>query len=90
MTALVFEKDLPQALTQADNLPSLPAVAMEVLRLTQDEDSTIDDLAACVSRDPALAAKLLKLSNSSLFSMGQEITTQQEGVELGIHLGDQL
>ncbi len=77
MSTLAFEKELPDVLTQAENLPSLPAVAMEVLRLTQDENSTIDDLADCLSRDPALAAKLLKLSNSSLFSMGQEITTLQ-------------
>jgi two-component system cell cycle response regulator len=77
MSTLAFEKDLPEVLTQADNLPSLPAVAMEVLRLTQEENSTIDDLAGCISRDPALAAKLLKLSNSSLFNMGQEITTLQ-------------
>jgi diguanylate cyclase (GGDEF)-like protein len=77
MTQLVLERELPEALTQADNLPSLPAVAMEVLRLTSSEDSTIDDLASCVSRDPALAAKLLKLSNSALFSMGQEVTTLQ-------------
>ncbi len=70
-------KGLPEALLKADNLPSLPAVALEVLRLTQDEESTVDDLAQCLSRDPALAAKLLKLSNSSLFGMGQEITTLQ-------------
>ena len=77
MTGLAFERDLPEVLTKADNLPSLPAVAVEVLALAQDDDSTIDDLAECLGRDPALAAKLLKLSNSSLFSVGGEITTLQ-------------
>ena len=85
MSSLAFEKDLPQVLTTADNLPSLPAVALEVLRLAQDESSTIDELAACIGRDPALAAKLLKLSNSSLFGMGQEITSLQRAtVVLGL------
>lgn len=74
MTTLTFEKNLPDSITQADNMPSLPAIAIEVLRLTQDENSTIESLAACLSRDPALSAKILKLSNSSHFSMGQEIT----------------
>jgi diguanylate cyclase (GGDEF)-like protein len=75
MTRLAFEKDLPAVLTHADNLPSLPAVAMEVLRLSQDEEATITDLANCIGRDPSLAAKLLKLANSSLFGLGQPITT---------------
>ncbi|HED65073.1 MAG TPA: GGDEF domain-containing protein [Planctomycetes bacterium] len=77
MTALAFETTLPEALTRADDLPSLPTVALEVLQITQDENSTIDELAACISRDPALAAKILKLSNSSLFNVGQEIRTLQ-------------
>jgi diguanylate cyclase (GGDEF)-like protein len=76
MKALV-QKQLPAALLRADNLPSLPAVALEVLQLAQNETSTIDDLARCLSRDPALAAKLLKLANSSLFSMGKEVSTLQ-------------
>ncbi len=75
MTALAFEKEILASLTQVDNLPSLPTVAVEVLQLTQDEESSITDLADCISSDPALAAKMLKLANSSLFSMGHEVTT---------------
>jgi diguanylate cyclase (GGDEF)-like protein len=76
-TRLAFEKDLPRALSQADNLPSLPAVAMEVLRLCQDEEATMTDLANCVSKDASLATKLLKLANSPLFGLGKEVTTLQ-------------
>lgn len=69
---------LPPAILRADSLPSLPAVALEVLRLTAEEGTTLDDLAEAISRDPALSAKLLKLSNSSLFSMGHEVSTLQK------------
>lgn len=69
------DRHLPSLLTRAETLPSLPAVAVEVLRLCQDDSATIEDLARTLGRDPALAAKLLKLSNSSLFSLGQEVTT---------------
>lgn len=72
-----LQKELPQSLLQAEGLPSLPTVAVEVLQLTQDEDATLDELAQTLSRDPALAAKLLKLSNSSLFNPGYAITTLQ-------------
>lgn len=70
--------ELPPSILNADSLPSLPAVAMEVLRLTGEEGTTLDDLATAISRDPALAAKLLKLSNSSLFSMSHEVSTLQK------------
>lgn len=66
---------LPPELLEADNLPSLPAVALEVLRLSQDEGSTMEDLARALERDPVLAAKLLKLANSPAFSPGYAITT---------------
>jgi len=82
MSPHVFEKELPAILTRADNLPSLPAVALEVLRISQDEDATLDDMASCLSRDPALAAKLLKLANSSLFSTGKLVTTLQRATML--------
>ena len=82
MSSHVFDKELPAALTRADNLPSLPAVALEVLRLSQDEDATLDDMAGCLSRDPALAAKLLKLANSSLFGGGKSVTTLQRATML--------
>ena len=82
MSLHLFEKELPATLTRADSLPSLPAVALEVLRISQDEDATLDDMAGCLSRDPALAAKLLRLANSSLFGGGKSVTTLQRATML--------
>lgn len=66
---------LPDIISKAENLPSPPSVAMEVLRLTGDDSVSIEDIAVVVSRDPALSAKLMKLSNSSLFKRGSDIST---------------
>jgi len=82
MSAHVFEKEMPPVLSRADNLPSLPAVALEVLRISQDEDATLDAMASCLSRDPALAAKLLRLANSSLFGGAKSVTTLQRATML--------
>jgi HD-like signal output (HDOD) protein len=71
------ERVVPAAILNADDLPTLPTAAMEVLRICSEEDSTLDDLAQAISADPALAAKLLRYSNSSLFNLGQEVTTLQ-------------
>jgi len=70
--------ELPLAIASADNLPSIPSVAMEILRLSRDENSELEDYAEAISRDPAMSAKLLKLSNSSMFSMTQDVTNMRQ------------
>jgi two-component system cell cycle response regulator len=64
-------------LQQADDLPTLPAVALEVLRLCRAEETTLDDLARAISADPALAARLMRFANSSLYGCGEEVRTLQ-------------
>ena len=76
---------LPEILARADDLPSLPAVAVQVLELARSEDPCIDELADTIARDPALVAKLLKLANSPLFNGGAEITSiRQATMTLGL------
>jgi diguanylate cyclase (GGDEF)-like protein len=68
---------LEAVLKQADNLPTLPAVALEVLRLCRAEETTLDDLARTLSTDPALSARLMRFANSSLYGSGEEVRTLQ-------------
>ena len=74
------EQRVPESLFAGEELPSLPAVAVEVLRLCRRDDVTLDDLAGVIAMDPALAAKLLRYSNSSLFNLGTEVTTLQRAM----------
>jgi len=71
------DRRLEAILQQADNLPSLPAVALEVLRLCRAEETTLDDLARALSADPALASRLLRFANSTLYGCGEEVRTLQ-------------
>ena len=50
-------------------LYSLPAVAMEVLQLTNDPEIDTRALEKCIERDPALTGKILRVVNSSLFGL---------------------
>lgn len=69
----------------ADRLPTLPAVAIEILQLTHDPSVSIDQLISVVSRDPALAVRLLRLANSSVFRRGEPVTTLLEAaLRLGL------
>lgn len=75
-------KPLPESLTQAENLPSLPAVAMEVLRLSRDENAEFADYANVFNKDPALAVKLLRLANSPLFGLPRAVTDLKEATSV--------
>ncbi|QIZ77410.1 HDOD domain-containing protein [Ferrimonas lipolytica] len=48
-------------------LPTLPEVAIAVRELSQQDDSTLSDLANEISKDPGLAATLISLANSAAF-----------------------
>ncbi len=58
-----------------ESLPTLPGPALEVIRLTQQEEVDLDRIGEAVGRDPLLAGRLLKLSNSPLFGCAREVTT---------------
>ncbi|MCC6357160.1 MAG: GGDEF domain-containing protein [Phycisphaerales bacterium] len=72
-------------LTHAANLPSLPTVAIEVLRLAKSDDVSVDAIAKVVQNDPALSAKLLRVVNSPLFGVAREVASiKQAMVILGL------
>lgn len=51
------------------NLPTLPAVAMKVVELTSGKDVSMKALAETIQNDQALAAKILRTVNSSLYGL---------------------
>lgn len=75
--APLIDPRLEALLAQANDLPTLPVVALEVLRLCRAEDTTLDDLARALSSDPALTARLLRFANSSLYGCGEEVRSVQ-------------
>jgi diguanylate cyclase (GGDEF)-like protein len=76
--------DLARLPCSAD-LPSLPAVALEIVRVCQDPDADVDALAAVLSRDPTMAGKVLRLANSAAYNRGLEITSlQRASMMLGL------
>lgn len=75
-----MQPDVMKKLERCKSLPSLPAVAMEVLRLCQQPEFSMQDLAKIISKDPALSAKILKVINSPMFSLAREVTTVRQAV----------
>ena len=61
-------------MTAAD-LPTIPVIAMKVMRLIESETATAEELAKIVASDPAVAARVLKISNSSFYGCRRQIQT---------------
>ena len=61
-------------------LPSLPAVAMRVVELTQDQKVSMRALAETIQNDQALTAKILKTVNSSLFGLRQKCSSINQAI----------
>jgi putative nucleotidyltransferase with HDIG domain len=62
------------------DLPPLPQVASQVLKLATNPDSTMDDLQKVISTDQALASQVLKISNSAMFGMVREVRTLSQAI----------
>ena len=62
------------------DLPPLPQVAAQVLRLAADPDSTTDELQRVIATDQALAAQILKIANSAMFGMVREVRTLTQAI----------
>ncbi|HEY7883324.1 MAG TPA: HDOD domain-containing protein [Cellvibrionaceae bacterium] len=68
-------------------LPSLPEVAMRVRQLTADPDCKSVTLAHEVAKDAAIAARLVKVANSTALLRGKPVTSLTQAVtNLGFNL----
>lgn len=63
-------------------LPSLPQVLLEIQKVIKDPDSSADDLAAVLNKDPKLVAAILRLANSAMYSFRTEVDTPSRAVAL--------
>jgi diguanylate cyclase (GGDEF)-like protein len=64
----------------------MPELAADILRLSRDQDASLDELSAALARDPALSAKLLRAANSSLYGVSVVVSTVRRAtVLLGLH-----
>ncbi len=69
-----MESPTLERILKSPRLPSLPAVAVQIIDLVQQPDIGLNELAAAVGRDPAMAGKILKTANSSFYAQARTIS----------------
>lgn len=71
---------LDEIIKSIRDLPSLSLVVLDVLKSFDEPDVNVGLLADKVARDQALAAKTLRLANSSFYGLPRKVTTIQQAI----------
>lgn len=73
---------LAQLVDRSRQLYTLPGVALRVLELTDNPQVDAAELTKCIENDPALATKILRVVNSSLFGLAQRVSNLGQALAL--------
>jgi len=82
MTTAQMSLKIRQLIEEQTNLPSPPAIAVQILNAVQNEDSSIQELARIISADPALTGKMLNVANSGFYSLPNEVTSVERALSV--------
>ena len=80
LRGLLVDERLRAVIGGVDALPGLPPVFVELNRVIGSAACGASEIAAVVARDPALAAKVLQLVNSSFFGLPRRVSAIDEAV----------
>ncbi|MBT8144766.1 MAG: HDOD domain-containing protein, partial [Gammaproteobacteria bacterium] len=76
---------LAQRLEKIKGLPSPPRVAMRIIDVANDPNTSLSQVADVITSDPVIAAKVMRMANSALYARpGGCNTLRQALVLLGL------
>lgn len=76
-----------ERIDECPDLPTIPAVALEIVSLCQKPDTDVDQLSSLIALDPAMVARVLKTANSCLFANAPRATSARRAVvRLGLKM----
>lgn len=73
-------KDWREIVAWVGDLPPMPHVASRAISMVENPETTAQELTDVLSSDTALAARVLKIANSAMFSRQREITTLNQAI----------
>lgn len=75
-----MNESLKNHVQQITDLPTIPVVAQEVLGLANDEEISAAKIESIIQSDPAIAAKVLSVANSSFFGLANPVDTLRDAI----------
>jgi HD-like signal output (HDOD) protein len=64
-------RSLEIKIARSENLPVLPQIVSQVLKLADDPDASPKEMERIIQSDPAVTAKILRVANSSYYGVNQ-------------------
>ncbi len=63
-----------------DQLPSLPAIVTKLIQVVNSPESSADDAAKLIEKDPGLTSKMIRLANSAFYGIPRSISSVSSAV----------
>lgn len=73
-------KDWREIVAWVGDLPPMPHVAQRAIKMVEDPNTSAAELTDLLSSDTALAARVMKIANSAMFSRQRQITTLNQAI----------
>lgn len=73
---------IDQVVARFGDLPTLAPVAVEVIRLADDDEASLTDLVNTIGSDPGLTARLLRVANSATYGQTRTVTNLHRATSL--------
>jgi HD-like signal output (HDOD) protein len=68
-------KNIEEILQRINNIPALPSIADEALRILNDKNSNKNDIVNIISKEQSFIAKILSVANSPIYGLRKEVST---------------
>jgi len=75
-----LENRLKQIISNIRNLPTPPIVFEQIQKVLNNPETSVADVAAILSEDPAMSVKVLRLTNSAFYGLSREIDSVNHAV----------
>ncbi len=69
-----------QSILKTVAIPAQPQIVMDLMKLSRNQNIDINQIAQKVQKDPSLAAKVLKISNSPLFGLRRPVDSVSQAL----------
>lgn len=75
-----MNEELKKTIMTTGDLPPMPMVATKVIQLVESGRANAEEIARAISSDPAVSARVLKISNSAFYGRQRKIQTLSDAV----------
>ena len=76
------KENIANVVKNTRKLPTLPGIAIKILETIKKEESSLQEIADILSKDPSLSSEVLKAINSSFYGLSTKVTSVTHAVNL--------